>query len=1339
MNPIKINLIQLKEKKIKTTYVFIGDVSPEIKKDLLLLEKNPKSNYDRLRENYGDSWKSILGVTEIIGGDFDIMPEDLLFIPEVKTSVKLSIGKLKFIFDTIYPYDKISEIKRKINFYTWIPIYKQHLWFTSKSRVYPMNYIIKNNNNTEIINIEELYDFYDKNVNTPHLENIQNMPISVKYYANKSVIKVYDMDEMKLMNQITRIYGVTSFNLVDLDELIEPIGNDTYMIELVYYGFIQLYFPMITFSVFSDMIKKKNLTTLYPDMHPDKLSLQKQSNANQYIHSFTPTSINKSSIIKTTVFIDTYAQKTHLIDLRNLFDKLTIGEITSIRCRMIHENSVILLHKSSSKIKKEKLELNTLTFDIKNLTVNIMHNGNYAITTEWNESQNMSFKPLIQIVQKIINPIIEKINNMKGIFIRQKKLHPVNFYNVRLSNTSMMFYYEKNITEDQFSTIHEIIDIFITAGILHLKEHNALNGEYYFHKGMYKYNLKRLYKTISLSNYYEHWSNGIAKIKWYAAVNKTRLLKIKFTSSQIQVEIEGLNDNEEMEAFHLYLTLLFSLFSSKINNADTKLTIMSKAKKSLKSLKQQDPELYNLRKYNKKIVYSKICQKPHQPLLLSKIEYDSLPKDKLKSAITYWNFTKNTPAYYYCPSDKFPHIKFIIGKHPKNICIPCCKKRPISEGVNDIRKKIYKMCLDTYHYEGEKKSLTPNSTYIAAYGKNIEPGRLSRLPEHSLEPLFFDTYSSGDLLAPKCASSDGYNLFGVRQHMARKSISQINNVGFIFSLAHSLKISINELINQIINLINKEPSKFYIISACRKYFPTIKSFINTLKKIIADEEIDVDCDKYNEIFIDIAFLYMGINVVKFHDNDRNISLILPDNIKNSEDIFTAPRFLVVLSRGKKYYPIYLINNVIYKSAGLIETRLFRRGSSIITTILSVVNKYLTTTQLIFDKIDLVIMKKFLFGKYTILKYFVNHSNLCYALYVENNTDKIYVPINQSYYDSRINLEFNPYTSKQYPVTWTSLKKFIDKYNNWVVNESYNKNMIKHDVNPKSSLKNRVTNIYPYITISRWLMFKSVIGFRCDRLNYYFTPITKRYALSISNSTIHTLLFDPVVINTIIKKKCPPKNDTRNKRINQTTYERFKYQLLLLEFIKYFDNEKNEILRTKLKKLIMRTNFNKPLDHMHKSSNKLITDTEDILKFNGIIEQFINSHWSKQQLLSTLDNLTFNFDKVSLSKLLTTKNKHVPRELKKIATKIITIGKIQPGEFKNIFSTCDSNEPYCSKNKLILDRNSFSSMIDILSSDILNPAKRKWIFNHALVSRNMSFYKFIRRAGEVIQIFVKTKF
>ena len=95
-------------------------------------------------------------------------------------------------------------------------------------------------------------------------------------------MRISAQDTFNILRNVYYKYGTNEYFIVDLADLISPnqlynkISKDRYQLEVIYYGFIVLYFPMITISVFLDYLKnEKNMKQLYPELLPDRNELHK--------------------------------------------------------------------------------------------------------------------------------------------------------------------------------------------------------------------------------------------------------------------------------------------------------------------------------------------------------------------------------------------------------------------------------------------------------------------------------------------------------------------------------------------------------------------------------------------------------------------------------------------------------------------------------------------------------------------------------------------------------------------------------------------------------------------------------------------------------------------------------------------------------------------------------------------------------------------------------------------------------------------------------------------------------------------------------------------------------
>lgn len=1442
LNPIKINLISSKN-IVNKTIVFIGSVPNEVKSALLKIEKSGKYNIkDKvLSKFYGKKWFIKLGIKknlQTIGGDafsFDFSDTDttdtkdtdtadttdtkdtddkniisIEDLDEIEESSVIDIstddlsdnlipqiikskGNIKFIFDdpyiTLYPEDNILEFKEKLYAILQIPIFRQHIWYIYQGRTYPLNYTVFNN---EVLKYVNAQDMLSKLNDTNAIKKIiEGMPINEAFHQRKSTLKIKTNDTFSILDDFYHTYNITEYNLLDLDEFINPSRNnlnniisDKYQIELIYYGFIIIYWPMLSLESFIDYIKSPdNIPKFYPDLQlPLSEIIQRYKMEKKIIDEKNDllTNIKKkealrkiyknvsNSITNSIISLLTYAKSdTTIVLIRKLFDVFPLDkQVVCCKCYFIHKNRKIILNKKykDNDFINDCIDMNSIMFKImidpdsnRSIKLSIFKNGNYTIKSVWREEEQYGFNDIIKKCYDLTKDVIEKINSSElNVLLLNKKLPLIDKHNIKFTEIGMSIFYRKMFTAAEFNDIKDIMQDFKQAGILINKSIELNLLEYYFSKGMFQYNSEQIEKNININNYYEFLTEGIIKQKWYTIFKKTRLTKIFHRSSDIKIEIVGIKENE-FYIFYNYIITLFYLFSNKSSrHKSSQNNIQNDSlKKSLKDLKEQDPILYNFKnKYKSKNVYSKICQKPYQPLLLNKQAYDLLPKDKKEKAVKYWNFTTNKDVYYSCPTSKYPFIKYIVNKHPKNYCIPCCKKTEISKNNKDAKRIIYDICSKTHVYEKVERTITVGSRYIMSYGKDVEPGRLSRLPEDSLEPLFYETFSlNSSGFDYECIENDGYYLYGVEQN-----INNIHDIGIIIILINATETNIYDFIKNIIKLLKISPNKFKIIldGNINKYFGKLDDFIRELSTFINQEKLkDSHSEKkipWNEIFISIAYLFLNINIVYFEHIKQNINLILPSYITNKEqfasNIFTN---LLILKKGNKYFPIYKLNIDVFFKVKMISQKLFKHNDPIMNILGDVVLKYFNNSITSDSGITLDIINLFVKdNKLVVKKLFVNKANLCYYINILYKNNNIYIPVELSSFltNNGIKITYEPFLRKKYNVDINTLLSFTNDFNAWVAKKSEKSGLVFN--NDKSiPLEQRVKPIYPYIKADSWLVLcninnnitnsSQVIGFTSGSLNYYVKNISLSYALKLSDKPVMQILYDPDIINQTIYINPANTYDNRSKKIGKSLYENYLYKIVLFEFIDIFNNEKNIQLRKKIKQILLQ-NLNNDYNKIINDISKCIDDCDDCQKIKKQIYEFINVHHSKNLLFKSIDESIYNFDKAIFECIKKLPRDKVYKELERISKRFVVIGdvdKIKDFEFPNIISLCKYDnkhkQKYCKNNKLIITKENLKSILEVLSYDILNPFKEKWLFNPVFTDNIINMFKFIKRPDELITI------
>lgn len=1310
---------------------------------------------------------NLLGINEMITLDNVNLDE------KVETKVKLKKGRsIKFVFNiSLYPADSILDFKYKLYLVTGIPIYRQHL-YAKTNKIINM-YSIEIDKHPYHINIEKLTSYY--NGEKTDTDAVEGVPIDMSMYNKKDVLQVIARDTFNLLLTNYQNHNVSEYYLIDLNDLISPddifnkLSKDKYQLEIIYYGFIILYFPMITYDIFVNYLKNEdNFQEMYPDLMPNKNYLRRIYEIENNITSQSYDTYNDdnklksklkskifSSIISTNVSINNYKQDVNLLlVLRNIFDVIELNDtITYTKANLLFDNHNVILRKAymNEPEPKENIPMNSIMIKIKispdvneHIKLILFKNGNYTIKTEWREENHMTFATIIKVVSSKINPVIQLLNKNANVKYYKIDIPELSKNNAIFTETSVVFYYDDDITERKFTTFKNILNDFVQAKIMYKREDNLdASLQYFFSKGMYKYDVNRIEHSIYLDNYYDFLSNGTTKQKWNTIFQRTHVLQIFNTSNKLKIIINGIKDDIEMEFFYLYLIGMLTIFY--LNTKDSKInadeTINAKSKRTLKNLKLQDPILYDFKKiYNSNVIYSKICQKPYQPLMLNDDEYNSLSNIRKKKSVKYWNYTKQKPVWYSCPNEKFPFVKFIVKQHPKDFCIPCCKKIEMSDHVNIKKQAIHSTCMKEHKYSGEKVNLTKGSHYVAMYGKDIEVGRISRLPEDTLEPLLFDVYMPKSekgvkkSIDPECMTLDGYYVFGVEQ-----SIGNIKSIGYLYCIVHGLGLDLSSFLVTCSKKIAADKHSGDLLKELgitEKNIFSLSNFENML-----DDKIN-----WNNVFIKIAYYYFGINTVIFEDKGhQQINLILPKDLKNPDEMFpSGHKCLVIMKKREKYYPIYLLNNEMFKRTGVIDTKIFSNESGLITIVIAMVRHFFESNEheKIKMNIDLSIIKQFAAdNKLTISMYYINYSNLCYGVVI----DGVYLPISSSYYsiDNSISLEFKPMST---PPNFKDLKRIMVLYNGWVSTKS------------KRIFGSTDVDIYPKIIIEKWLQCNEIIGFICKDINYYCKGMnisdlkhhidinkhnnnTNKRDISHTNNNdipIFILQHNPITINNIIYKlKNKEKLNSTNEitiKLDKSLYKYYLYQLVLLQYIKIFSKSRNITMRKKLISGIIKVNLNNNLNQLKEIIADL--DVEDSNKMKKILARYI-SHREKKTLINDIHESYFDFDRVILEKYKVMSYNDVVKDLHRLSKSFVKFGnidKMPKFQFTNMLDTCSGQDvDYCSGNKFIISKKDLDNVLSVLAQDIANPLKWKWIFNNVFIEKTVNYFKFIRRKNEHITI------
>lgn len=1333
----------------------------------------------------------------------------------VKIKTKTESREIFFILKdaqlVIYPEDNIFDLKKKIFLILGIPMYRQHLWVHNNNFTKQLNYEIFDNDNSRIlINIMALKE--------KHMINILNgIPILRTNYNKYSAFKINGVDVLSLIMNIQENTNLENIYLIDLNSVVKNnlsssvIRNKKNIINNIYYSLIIFFWPMISLEVFYEYVKdKNNIKYLYPDLEPNLQNLYKIYKFENQILDMKYDILqnkklflqlkNKSQISIISALLENIEFKNNkekLINLRNLFDLMELDEdIDGLNCchidydkniynflKVFRTNKFVELKEQNPCLIFRKNFLFSKSKEKKQLYLFLYQNGLYRILSNWEKENNLTFEDVIKLVTINTNPIITKINNLSNIVFLNSdvKLNFINKSNVNYNDININILYPIELKKKEFIEIKEVVRIFEKSEILLIKEEDEVSITCYFQKGAYKFNMERLSLFGSLSNTYLYLTNKLVKGKWIKLFKKIRTMRISFRFKDLLINIRGIKEKEFAIVYEILLVffdMIEKIKKKKKKNITSTITSEKKKYKKINQLKEIDPILYNFGKKKNKKVYSRICQKKLQPKIIDNEQYKKLTKEEQKRSVLFWNYSNLSPTRYYCPHKQYKYLKFIANKHPKNYCLPCCFKNPISKNNNNKLTNIFNICMKDKVYSNKQNNKNnkkkQNIRFIINYTCDILPNRLYNLPYDTLYKIF-DPLNEKIQIKSKYSYKKKYFIYGVHQN-----ISNISNIGYVMSLAFSLNMTLSELINTIIKKIKTHPNffNFLLNGFIKTYVNNHEELINYIEKIFIDNnntiiELKILKLPWNEIFMDLAKFYLNVGSIvfmntidfdhiaanktfKYIDGKTKFIIYVPDELNNSNEYFNDDQYIILVRDKKNFNPIYNINIKKYWNTKEIDQKIFHFNDKIMVKMRNLIDFFV---QLYLQKnnknLTFNILSEFIsYHKkyYKITTLLLNNSDECYGVLIKNiiNKNIFYLPIVESLYIKKdLNISYE-YINENHYGNFNDINIFVTLYNKWV-NKS--NNLTKSNENEKKELttynayypttlyinssNKRINNIsnYSKINMEKWIIHKNlIIGFIHNKLNFYFKSIPISKGKKISDLPFQYLNYNPITINKIINDK--PLNFKKNYNIAKAVYNSYIYTLFIIEFAQYFNENKNVKIRNNIKNSLLKARLN-TTESIHKIKFSNINEN-DLKKIKIIMSFYVIKHRSKKKLINDFENMKYDFDKIELNKILNMKNqKDIYKILKQISKKLFITGQLKnydKNKYVNILSTCKiKNNYYCKNKKLIIDGKLLDIFLNILSFDLLDCFKRDYILNIKFIKTTLNYFKFIKRKNEQIMI------
>ena len=1360
VNPVKLHVYDAAAANIRKTFVFLGDSPKHIYGAIT------KNDSKTLHDFYGADYAAKLYMDgrrdKIRGGDGDV---DLSDIEDLLTGVKQTTPVparthatipqygpgVDYVRDIhLFPEDKLSELKDKIYVVTNIPTYRQHVFYSSGDMFKTVYKLWARG----------VYDTQITKLQTA--DNIFGIPIDKNLYDMRDDIKVEADDMFNIL--ATTINVDYTVYVVDIAQYINPVRNqilgilnDTYTLDMLYYGFVVKYWPQLMRECFIDyIIDESDLVNKYPDLAKSRTTLEYamgvESELIDYDYRHAPKALAWAKGGEITIAITQMTAIVTgapvLLNIRNLFDKLRASKcIPEIQAYITIDNKKYMLRKRHIKVSTDiqfpsgvsmkngltmaislrKIDQDTFHARLSSSTIeneqsrylflNIWPDGRYFIKTFWNEEEEYQFDDVLKIMKKFIDPIISSINGLgRYVFINGVSLPYISKRNVQYRGLNISIFWKKVMVDSTFKYVKTMWEPYLRARIIGPRNVQQFDKyEFMFRKGIHKFDKNAIEKIVTassnmiLTNYYAHLSNSLVKQKWDQNYDG-RIVRMSHRTTSVKFEVLDIREAEFM-LFYRYIVLFVyrAITDTKINEMINKRPTYANIKK-LKKLREEDPELYNLKKHGSTKVYSILCQNQRQPMIYTDDELKGMSEREIKRLTRYWNFTLNRPAFYGCPNPKFPHLSFTVDEHPKHFCLPCCSKE--SNADESKKRKVAAECLAKHIHPSD--SGVTLSRHIVAYTKDVDLGRLARFPEAPIKALLQET------VPPELS----YYIYGVQQ--------TINGIpaGIIYSITAALNTSIEKLMYEIIKELKKNPDLFNTLNAgtLMDYFKTIGDLCISIKDYFIDQKIiSIEIRKFSnwaELIIEILHVLFDVSIFMFIDENgsaQNVDLYVQGNLRDelTHRLMNTAKNIVVLKKIDKYYPVFLVSPERYARTLEISQRTYDAAHPIIelfSRMIAFNNNQLSVK--INKNHDLGVFIKFInTTQHKIKIKYINRQNLCYAVGVAHADKIIYIPV-----------EYSVHVADGIPISFDTPNR-----NDLASNEDTMSLIAEFNAYIEKNHKSE--NLYYYLPIvpQQKIVYNNLVyGFRSVFI-YHVAP----YAPRPDDKNLIQMKYDYLDINRSIMHRVAPIDDNRAKLIGESLYNNYLYQLLLLEFVSYLDRERNTELRTQIKKLIAETNFKTGLVAFARQLRDMLRPyPTDYVAIQNTLSEFYYSTLDINELMNIFDKTTYEFDRLTINQLRGQPYATVRERIAKIVREITVERDIDPSKitFPNIYLPCSETENvYCADRKLIINR-PIEVLINILTADIINPLKSKYLLMSLFNDNVINYMQFDRIPSEIITIY-----
>lgn len=1228
--------------------------------------------------------------------------------------------------------DKFTELSEKIQLITDIPLYRQHLCWIESGQL-KTAYAISANG---IIDAD-IRMINRKNQNLQK-QSVIGVPVNRTLYNRRDIVRVETHDAFKLVGGINTVY------IADLAEWLSPVRSqlqdimqDSYQMDLLYWGFIVLYWPRLTrecFYVYTSA--ESSLAQLYPDLLPAKTTLKLRASEEQmwfdHVHAMSnrvEAFLHNNITTAVTTAVATIKNAKVILNLRNIIEFMPSSpEIPEIRAhipdhprkyiiRRIHASAVDVLWPTGA-IYRSGVTIMIKPSDHNIIFMNIGADGTVNIKISAPEEDAIGFHDIYKIVSLYANPVIEQINKMgRYVFISGSMLSLGIKTNMIFGSLNMCLYWKRAISTSAFNVLKSSFDRLMRAGITQPRTiQQADKYELLFCKAMHWFDsstIDRIMLAVGgqpLMNQYAYMSVANVKQKWDNAYSG-RIVRIGHRTTDIRFEIIDIREDEFRILSEHITTLLYDV----ANELRTNPVAPPRSQKRLRKLREEDPDLFNLKKYGSKKVYSILCQNMRQPVIYTPDEVDAMDANARKRLVKYINFTKNTPAYYACPTSLFPNLGYLVGDHPKGYCLPCCNKRIQSGKKTDI----YETCSTCGKWTGDSPGVS--SRHIMSYVKNTEIGRLSRLPtsiHNVLNPLGTRVQRgrkrADNIIDTSTSDMRGYYILGVEQTMPG-----VPDAGFIHACARALGYTPADMIQKVITAITS--SDLYMTAQAGQLTAIWRSsadLIITLQDlfIFGKTWSTYSPPQWDSVIFSLVTNVFNVGILYWRDSVTKTSFeyILPTGT-------LAPNAYIMIVRRSDYYvPIVQITHSMYSRKGHVgephdDEKLPHSAG-----------QYGGQTGGLFSADGPT-------GK--IITSMINWTSVDHVHGLQWVTKKLGPP--SAVYVDRNSVSSSAIWKGVYVTIRPSVP--IESHANIIHKESYTGPLAapENAIGVLKELVGDLTNLAVTAAVDCVHIHVGNVGVITE---YAAIALISPISLDDGMKTAGISMLD---VMRIMHDGTPGDDDPSITGLGRAFYETHQYTLFLLEFVNLLSEERNKVIRGKLAAEIDRIALPRGLGQLKRFIRNILHDwTDDFALIMSMISAAsLTGTITRAVLHQIIDSEVYEFDNTTLTTLKSMKDDVLKNTLTDIAQKfVVEVDKLpEVIDFPNVFGSCTSLRPdgrmagYCHKHKLMINV-PLANMIDILAADLRNPIKSKYLLNGTWLETTLDWFDFQRKDDERVIVY-----